>query len=59
MVEIKIQKINEDATLPKYARPGDSGADLFSTRDYTLKPGEKFSSVQGLNYKFLKVMRVK
>lgn len=41
MIEIKIQKINEDATLPKYARPGDSGADLFSTRDYTLKPGEK------------------
>lgn len=38
---IKVKKINPDATIPKYAHPGDAGMDLFSCEDYTLKLGER------------------
>ena len=36
MVKIKIQKIHEEAIIPKYAHKGDSGMDLFSTVDVKL-----------------------
>lgn len=41
MVEIKIQRIHNDAIIPVYAHTADSGADLFSIEDYTLQPGER------------------
>jgi dUTP pyrophosphatase len=28
MVRVKIKKLNEDAKIPKYAKPGDAGMDL-------------------------------
>ena len=48
MVEIKIQKIHEDAIIPSYAHTADSGADLFSIKNYTLQPGERIIVDTGL-----------
>ncbi len=39
-MQIKIQKIKDDAIIPKYAHQGDAGFDLYSTEDYFLKQGE-------------------
>lgn len=38
---VKIQRIKDNAIIPKYAHPGDAGVDLFSTEDYLLKPGQR------------------
>lgn len=40
-MKIKIQRMNPEATLPKYAHPGDVGLDLCSLEDYLLNPGER------------------
>lgn len=40
-MKVKIKKLNQEATLPSYAHPGDAGLDLFSLEDYELKPGER------------------
>lgn len=37
-IEVKIQKISEDAILPKYAYPTDAGADIFAVEDTTIAP---------------------
>lgn len=41
MVAIQILKLDPDLELPSYARPGDAGADVFTTQDVTLGPGER------------------
>jgi dUTP pyrophosphatase len=41
MVEVLLQRIDPDVPLPAYAHPGDAGADLVSTVDVTLAPGER------------------
>lgn len=41
MVEVLIRRIDPDVPLPTYAHPGDAGADLVSTVDVTLAPGER------------------
>ena len=40
-MDIRIKKLNDDATLPAYGRPGDAGLDLASREDWTLQPGEQ------------------
>jgi len=47
-VKILVQKISEQAKMPIYAHSGDSGADLYSTIDYTLKPQERVIVPTGL-----------
>ena len=47
-IEVLIQKLCEDAIVPKYAHEGDAGVDLYSTIDYELKPGERFLVPTGL-----------
>lgn len=37
---LKIKKINENAIIPCYAHPGDSGMDLCSIEDKVINPGE-------------------
>ncbi len=49
-LEIKVKKINPDATLPKYAKDGDAGLDLCSVEDYTLRRGEKKVFGTGLQF---------
>ena len=38
---IKIKKLNENATLPKYAKPGDAGMDFYSNEETTIQPNER------------------
>lgn len=41
MVEVLLQRIDPDVPVPEYAHPGDAGADLASTVDVSLQPGER------------------
>ena len=41
VVEVLIQRIDDSVPLPTYAHPGDAGADLVTTVDITLQPGER------------------
>ena len=40
-VEVLITRLDADVPLPSYAHPGDAGADLVTTADVTLGPGER------------------
>lgn len=40
-LEIQVQRLDPDLPLPAYAHPGDAGADLLTTVDLTLAPGER------------------
>jgi dUTP pyrophosphatase len=40
-VDILITRLDADVPLPSYAHPGDAGADLVSTVDVGLQPGER------------------
>jgi dUTP pyrophosphatase len=41
MVEVLIRRIDADAVVPAYSHPGDAGADLVSTVDVSLLPGQR------------------
>jgi dUTP pyrophosphatase len=40
-VDILITRLDADVPLPSYAHPGDAGADLVTTVDVRLAPGER------------------
>ena len=40
-VEVLIRRLDPGVPLPSYAHPGDAGADLHTTTDATLEPGER------------------
>jgi dUTP pyrophosphatase len=40
-VDILITRLDADVPLPSYAHPGDAGADLVTTVDVRLEPGER------------------
>lgn len=40
-LEIAVVRLDPDLPLPAYAHPGDAGADLLTTVDATLAPGER------------------
>ena len=40
-VEVQITRLSPDVPLPSYAHPGDAGADLVTTVDVHLEPGER------------------
>lgn len=41
MVEVLLQRLVEGVALPSYAHPDDAGADLVTTVDVVLEPGER------------------
>jgi dUTP pyrophosphatase len=41
MLDVLIQRLDDGVELPHYAHPGDAGADLRTTVDVTLAPGER------------------
>ena len=47
-VDVLIQRLDPDVPLPTYAHPGDAGADLVSTQDVTLAPGERAAVPTGI-----------
>lgn len=40
-VDVLVTRLDSGVPLPAYAHPGDAGADLVTTRDVTLAPGER------------------
>ncbi len=40
-VGVEVVRLDTDLPLPSYARPGDAGADLLTTVDVSLAPGER------------------
>lgn len=40
-IPVPVRLLRPEAVLPSYARPGDAGADLVSTAEVTLAPGER------------------
>ena len=40
-VQVLIRRLDDDVPMPAYAHPGDAGADLVTTVDATLAPGER------------------
>ena len=41
MVDLLIQRLDKELPLPRYAKPGDAGIDIYSRVDVTLEPGER------------------
>lgn len=38
---VLVERLDDDMPLPRYARPGDAGLDLFARESVTLKPGDR------------------
>ncbi len=49
MVDVLIRRIDPATELPAYAHPGDAGADIVSTVDVTLAPGERAMVPTGIS----------
>lgn len=49
MVEILIRRLDPDVPVPAYAHPGDAGADLVTTVDVELAPGERAMVPTGIS----------
>jgi dUTP pyrophosphatase len=49
MVEIMVRRLDDSVPLPSYAHQGDAGADLATTVDVTLEPGERALVPTGLS----------
>jgi dUTP pyrophosphatase len=41
LVEVQLVRLDPHAALPAYAHPGDAGADLATTQDVVIEPGER------------------
>lgn len=39
-IKVPITLLDENIKMPEYAREGDAGLDVYSPKDYTIKPGE-------------------
>ena len=48
-LDIAVVRLDPDLPLPSYAHPGDAGADLHTTVDITLAPGERAMVPTGLS----------
>jgi dUTP diphosphatase len=40
-VRLRVRRLDPQAPLPSYAKPGDAGLDLVANSEVTLKPGER------------------
>jgi dUTP pyrophosphatase len=40
-LKVLIKRLDPSVPLPRYAKGGDAGADLVTTKDFTLAPGER------------------
>lgn len=47
-VDVLVRRLDSDVPLPAYAHPGDAGADLVSTEDVELAPGERATVGTGI-----------
>lgn len=49
---VAVLRLDRDLPLPAYAHPGDAGADLMTTVDVTLAPGERALVPTGISIAF-------
>jgi dUTP pyrophosphatase len=47
-VEVLLTRLDPGVPVPSYARPGDAGADLVTTADATIAPGERVTVGTGV-----------
>jgi dUTP pyrophosphatase len=47
-LQVQVQRLDASVPLPAYAMPGDAGADIVSTTDIALAPGERAVVPTGL-----------
>lgn len=47
-MQIRVLRLDPDVPLPAYAQPGDAGADVVTTRDCRLEPGQRAVLPTGL-----------
>lgn len=40
-ISVPLKQLDPGLDLPRYAHPGDAGADLLTAEDFTLEPGER------------------
>lgn len=48
-VDVLVTRIDPSVPLPRYAKPGDAGADLVTTIDLTIGPGERALAPTGIS----------
>ena len=48
-MKLLIQRLDQDLPLPKYAKPGDAGFDVYARIDAILKPGERMLIPTGIS----------
>jgi len=48
MVQVLVQRVDPEVELPRYAHSGDAGADLVTTTDLVLAPGERALAPTGI-----------
>jgi dUTP pyrophosphatase len=48
-LNVLIKRIDPSVPVPTYAKGGDAGADLVSTKDFTLAPGERVLIPTGIS----------
>ncbi len=48
-LDVQIVRLDPDLPAPSYAHPGDAGADLVTTVDVTLQPGERAMVPTGIS----------
>ncbi|MBP1907794.1 dUTP pyrophosphatase [Paenibacillus turicensis] len=49
-MQVKVKKLNDNAVIPVYAKQGDSGFDLVSTKYMLIEPGETKIVPTGLSF---------
>lgn len=49
-MNVKIKKLHPEATIPAYAKPGDSGFDLVALEDVIIFPGQTMKVPTGLAF---------
>jgi dUTP pyrophosphatase len=47
-LQVLITRLDPDLPLPRYAKGGDAGADIYSRIDFTLAPGERMLVPTGI-----------
>jgi len=48
LVDVLVQRLDPDVPMPTYSHPGDAGADLVTTRELRLEPGERVMAPTGV-----------
>ena len=51
-MRVRIKKLDPNAIIPKFAHDADAGMDLYSLKDYLIKPGETVKVETGIAMEF-------